>query len=196
MTMVLYCMRMIGGHAHEAHEFFNQQYRPLELVKLTPHLDDRFYRNVKTFHKLATDGRFLNNIRNKLSFHTDATLLCAAFDAVPEGYWYEALLCNEPGHNIFYGSETLMIEAAPHIHESGDWETSIAAAFREPLSVAQLIYRIFHKVIHAIFVAYFNVQQEDAEELDLPVGPPINEVLIPFFSTRPNEDNKVDTGVA
>lgn len=190
-------MRTLAGHVYEAYKFFGKVVRVDELRKSKSGLlDANFYADVETLNKYFGRSNIIFEMRRKFSFHTDPDLLRKAFECLPAGFEYEALLGQQQqGHNVFYGSEITIIDGIQHLKPHTSWDEAIDALVHDTIRVATIITKIFQRIIGSILTERLKITMDDAELVSATDGPPINTVLIPFFCKPPTSKLSEHGGV-
>jgi hypothetical protein len=121
-------------------------------------------------------------MRNKFAFHTDAALLLESFASVPAGFTYETLLGQDyQGHNVFSGSEIIIIDGVQHLHPRAHWDDAIHSIFLDTTYISNLIAKVFQRIIGTIMTKHLGITLDDAKNVTVTDGPPIDAVVIPFF---------------
>jgi hypothetical protein len=187
LTVVSFFLRVLAGHVFEAYKYFRKVIRVDELRKSESNLlDDSFFADVEKVQKYFGRPNIISQMRNKFSFHIDADLLRKSFEGVPGGYTYDVLLGKEhQGHNIFCGSEMIMVAGIQHLKPAPDLKGAIDSAFEETIHIANLISRVFQRIIVFIMTEHLNITMDDAESVTATDGPPIDTVRVPFFCQPP-----------
>jgi hypothetical protein len=126
-------------------------------------------------------------MRNKFAFHTDAALLLESFASVPAGFTYETLLGQDyQGHNVFSGSEIIIIDGVQHLHPRAHWDDAIHSIFLDTTYISNLIAKVFQRIIGTIMTKHLGITLDDAKNVTVTDGPPIDAVVIPFFCAPPS----------
>ena len=107
-------------------------------------------------------------------------------EGVPSGYTYDVLLGKEHrGHNIFYGSEIIIVDGIQHLTPAPDWKAAIDSAIEDTIHIATIISRVFQRIIQFIMTEHLKITMNDAESVTATDGLPIDTVRIPFFCQPP-----------
>jgi len=186
-TALSFFLRILAGHVFEAYEYFRKMVRVDELRKShSSILDTAFYSDVKALNTYFGKTNIISQMRQKFSFHTDLALLRKSFECVPAGFTYEVLLGQEyAGHNIWFGSEMMIIDGIQHLKPHTRWEDAINSAFEDTTYIAHLVSKVFQRTIGSIMADHLKITMDDAERVAVTDGPTIDTVLIPFFCQPP-----------
>lgn len=183
-TALSFFLRILAGHVFEAYEYFRNNVRVDDLKSSFLENDD-FCNDTKALKKYFGRKNIITKMRNQFAFHTDTELLHKSLKSTPPAFIYEVLLGKEhQGHNLFYGSEVIIIHGIQHLPDT-PWEDAINAAFNETIEIAILISTVFRRIIRSILVEHLKLTTNDAELVTVTDGPPINTVLVPFFCQPP-----------
>jgi len=187
LTVTSFFLRVLAGHVFEAYKYFRKVIRVNELRKSKSNLlDAAFFADVETVQKYFGQTNIVSQMRNKFSFHTDADLLRKSFEGVPAGYTYDVLLGKEyQGHSIFYGSEMIIVDGIQHLKPAQDWKAAIDLAFVDTIHIANIVSRVFQRIIGFIMTEHLKITMNDAETVTVTDGPPIDTVRVPFFCQPP-----------
>lgn len=185
-TALSFFLRILAG-VFEAYDYFRKNFRVDELEKPKPgRLDDAFHDDIRRLNKYFWRTNIILKMRNQCSFHTDSALLRKSLEGVPAEFTYEALWGQEHrNHNIFYGSEIIILAGFQHLKPHTCWEDALYAAFTETIEIADLITKVFERLIESIMGEHLKITMDDAEQVSATDGPPIDTVLIPFFCQPP-----------
>jgi hypothetical protein len=187
LTAASFFLRVLAGQVFEAYEYFRKVIRVDELRKSKSNLlDAAFFADVQTVRKYFGRTNIVSQMRKKFSFHTDVDLLRKSFELVPAEYTYDVLLGKEyQGHSIFYGSEMIIVDGIQHLKPAQDWKTAIDSAFVDTIHIANIVSRVFQRIIGFIMTEHLKITMNDAETVTATDGPPIDTVRVPFFCQPP-----------
>jgi hypothetical protein len=182
-TALSFFLRILAGHVIEAYDFFRKNVRVDELEKpKSGRLDDAFNDDIRKLNKYFGPPNIIWKMRKQCSFHTDSALLHKSLEGVPAEFTYEALLGQEyRGHNIFYGSEIIILAGFQHLKPHTCSEDALHAAFFETIEIADLITKVFERLIESIMGEHLKITMDGAEQVSATDGPPIDTVLIPYL---------------
>lgn len=178
-------LRILAGHVFEAYEYFRREVRVDKLKTEYNITDENFYTDIKVLKKYFASKNIISGMRNRFSFHTDSELMRRSFVRLPHEFAYEALLGKYRGHNIFCGSETIIIDGLQHLAGNTSWEDAINLAFEDATRNAVLLSSVVQRVIGSIMTTRLNLTMSSAERVSLSDGPPIDDVRVPFFCQPP-----------
>jgi hypothetical protein len=182
-------LRILAGHVFEAHKYFGKVVRVNELQKLkSRHWSAECYKNVQILNRYFGRQNVISEMRNRFSFHTDPELVQKSFHALPAGFAYEVLLGQQPGDNIFYGSEATVIDGVQHL-TGVTWDEAINSIFKDTTHIAFVTAKVFQSLIGSILEDHLKLTMDASEAVDGTDGPPLDKVVVPFFCLRPETES-------
>jgi hypothetical protein len=105
-------------------------------------------------------------MRNKFAFHTDAGFCLSPLRLYQLGFTYETLLGQDyQGHNVFSGSEIIIIDGVQHLHPRARWDDAIHSIFLDTTYISNLIAKVFQRIIGTIMTKHLGITLDDAKNV-------------------------------
>jgi hypothetical protein len=191
-AMLGYSLRVLAGHVYEARRFLSM--KPLlgkNEAAQAEYFDATFVENRKTLTSYFGKKNIIQQIRKNFSFHTDTTLLLRAFETIGSNFEFDLLLSDRyAGHNLFYGSEAIMLGGVQHLKPGSNWEEAVNALFEETTHIAYVVSSVLQRMIGFILAYRLGTTDDDTRAFSIADGPIINDVVVPFFCMPPSDSDQ------
>ena len=186
-AITMQMIRQLAGRLHEGWAVIQELYSPLD-GSYAAALSDEAKLGRKKLKKYFGRANLVNSIRNKSAFHSDPDLLRNGYALLPkdeilEDYFSE----NYRGHCLFYGAEIVAVLGLTQLEPGMTWQDAIAKIAKEIIEVMNWLTDFILGLMKAFLEKYVIPTLGDisGQKLSITNGPPIDNVIIPFFASPP-----------
>ena len=191
-SVFLHRLVILAGHAHEGFVFLQSSpVRHLAKSNIGSALQ-QFNDHYIALERYFSTENIVRLLRNKVSFHTDASFLYEAFQSMPDDFEFGVLYGSALGHVIFSGIDTLiqkvLVDFAPSAALPID--DLYRSASDQILQIVDIMGSALQDLINYIIHDILKLKTSSMKKIEMQKGPPIDSIKIPFFCAPPEDDEK------
>jgi hypothetical protein len=181
-------LKLLAGRLHEANTLIGSHYFGKGLHKKYENDMSDKARNAR--HQFSSyfggESNVITAVRNKVAFHLNREEVELVYNAVPSDFQFVQYLGEYIGHNLFFGSEIISINAMTTLVEGGTPLDAIDKIYKDTTEVSQWLSLFVIGFMQVMIDRYLSpIKREQIEKLTIPVEPSISVSTLPFFSSLP-----------
>lgn len=184
--------RMLGGVIVEGWKVLGPFLSSTRGREVAPKFSDKGQKYMKSLVSYLGKPNPIKKLRNKFAFHFDRKAIENELELVADNRAYHLYLGAHQGNSLFYLAEEIvgdaMINVVGSMKDEEDARTVLTQIYEDLVYLARWMLQVTHEIVALITLQHMpGTTMSDLEEIEVPDGPRIDEVSVPYFTTDGSE---------